>query len=102
MPPNPFIILLYVIAAPTGVTLCVLGVKAIFFFAKASAQLDKIPEIADDVKTLRHGVVNDTHAVDLSLTIIQKDVNAIQEHVKLPITIYPERRLGPTDRRHDS
>lgn len=102
MPPdalNPFVLLAWLIGTPTALTITVLGVKAIVFIANATRELKQIPTIAKHVADLRHGQVNDAHAIDLTLTLMVADINELQREVNLNERRYPERRLGPPDRR---
>lgn len=102
MPPdtqNPLIIAAYVVGLLISLPAVALLVKGIFFVAKASAKIEQIDAIAEDVRQIRHDRRDDTFSVQLSLTVIEDDINRLQEKTGLPVRQFPDRRVGPADRR---
>lgn len=73
--------------------------KLAVFFAKAILKLDKIDEIDRAVKSIQHQRRNETFSVEMSLTVIEQDINRLQEKAGLPVREFPDRRVGPADRR---
>lgn len=98
-PESPSTLVAYIVATVLSVPALTLFVKGIFFFAKASGKLDLIDSISADVKQLRHDRNDETFSVEMSLTVIENDLNAIQKHINLPVRAFPDRRAGPSDRR---
>lgn len=98
-PQNPFVVFLWLLGIPGGLAFFIAMVKLIFFVAKASGKLDTIDELAKDFKSFRHDTRDGEQAIELSLTIIENDVNALQVKAGLPVRPFPDRRTGPFDRR---
>lgn len=96
---NPLVVLLWFLGIPGGLAFLIATVKLIFFVAKASTKLDAIDALALEFKDYRHDTRDTTQAVELSLTIIESDVNALQVKAGLPVRPFPDRRSGPSDRR---
>jgi hypothetical protein len=101
MPPtqNPLTLLLWLFGVPGGIAFLTLLVKGIWFVAKASTKLDAIDELAREFKEYRHSTNDNAQAVELSLTIIESDVNALQAKTGIALRAFPDRRVGPADRR---
>lgn len=73
--------------------------KLAVFFAKAILKLDKIDEIERTVKNIQHRRANETFSVEMSLSVIEQDINRLQEKTGLSVREFPDRRVGPSDRR---
>lgn len=102
MPPetqNPLVIAAYVLGAVISLPVLTVVVKAMFFIVKASTKLDLVDDIAADVKQLRAAQLSDVFGVQLSLTVIEGDINTLQENAGIPVRSFPDRRTGPADRR---
>jgi hypothetical protein len=59
--------------------------------------------MATDVATIKDTLAtSQQERIDTvwSFAVLEEDVNTIQTHLKLPIREYPDRRVGPADRRH--
>lgn len=100
---NPLVIAVWVLGAVFSIPFLTLAFKAIMFFTKAILKLEKIDEIEKIVKRLRHNQNDNSFSMGLSLTVIESDINALQEHNGLPVRDYPDRRIsGIDDRRQAS
>lgn len=106
MPPstsNPLIIAAYVVGILLSLPFLVVLFKAVFFIAGATNKLDtvvvSVEKLSKDMGHLRESVGNDSQSVELSLFVIETDVNALQEKTGLAKRSYPDRRTGPLDRR---
>lgn len=106
MPPstqNPLIIAAYVVGILLSLPVLVVLFKAVFFIAGATNKLDTVvtdvAQMKKDVGSLRHSVGDSAQEVELSLFVIETDVNALQEKAGLAQRAYPDRRTGPLDRR---
>jgi hypothetical protein len=98
-PQNPITILIWLFGVPGGFAFLTLLVKGVFFVAKASTKLDTIDELAKEFKTFRHDTRDDANEFNLSLTVIEMDVNTLQAKAGVAVRPYPGRRVGPADRR---
>ncbi|MDB4893155.1 MAG: hypothetical protein JWL61_5010 [Gemmatimonadetes bacterium] len=100
---NPLTIAAYVAGFMLSVPMLVVLVKAVFFIAGATNKLDavvvSVDKLSKDMTHLRESVGSDSQSVELSLFVIETDVNALQERAGVPIRAYPDRRIGPSDRR---
>jgi hypothetical protein len=102
MPPpetNPYLVAAYV--AGFFVLIPAIGLlwKGALFFAKAITKLDKIDGMADDLNTMKEEKSKESNSLEISLSIIEGDLNALQEKTGLEKRHYPDRRVGPADRR---
>lgn len=103
MPPNPLTVAAYVAGFLLSVPVLVVVFKVIFFLAGATNKLDSVVadvgSIKADLKSLRHTTNDGAQQVELSLFVIETDVNALQEKVGVQVRDYPDRRTGPAERR---
>lgn len=106
MPPstsNPLVIAAYVVGILLSLPFLYALVKLIFFLSGATIKLDTVvtdvAQMKKDVGSLRHSVGDGAQEVELSLFVIENDVNALQQNAGLPVREYPDRRTGPLDRR---
>lgn len=76
--------------------------RVAMFFANAIALLKTIPTIAEDVREVRHAQNDEAFSVSLSLTVIESDLNVLQEKVGIPVRQFPDRRTASLDRRRAS
>lgn len=109
MPPNtqnPLVIAAYVVGVLLSLPALAALVKLIVFVTRATSKLDDVAENQRDLKRqfsdYRHEKNTQAQAIELSLTLIESDVNALQEHNELAVRRYPDRRTGPVDRRHSA
>lgn len=105
MPPHtqdPAVAAAYVLAILLSAPVLFVLWKAALFFAKAIVKLDKIDVIDRTVREIQHARRGETFSVEMSLTIIEQDINVLQEKAGLPVREFPDRRKGPTDRRAQS
>lgn len=106
MPPssqNPLVIVAWILAVFVGLPGLVAGVKVIFFVARATGKLDDViagqAALSEEFRDYRHDKRNESTGVDLSLTLIESDINTLQEKAGVPVRRFPDRRTGPSDRR---
>ena len=102
MPPstdNPLVVAAYVAGLLLSVPVVVVLWKVALFLGRATAQLEQIDEIAADVKQLKEARQTEAFDFKLSLTVIESDINLLQEKAGLPVRPFPDRRVGPPDRR---
>lgn len=102
MPPvtqNPLLIVAYVVGLLLSLPVLYAVWKVAVFFAKAIAKLDQIDTILQTLEVLLREKASESFGVEMSLTVIESDINALQEHNNLPVRQYPDRRTGPSDRR---
>lgn len=95
MPPatqNPFVALAWILAVLIGIPGFVALVKLIFFVADASKDLKTVVRYVHDRRSIEQ-------SVEITLTLVENDITALQEHVNLPTHPWPDRRIGPSDRR---
>lgn len=69
------------------------------FFAKAIAKLEAIDEIAADVRKINEARQSEERDSALSFAQIEIDVAELQRKAGISVTRYPDRRVGPADRR---
>lgn len=107
MPPhsdNPLIVLAYILAVLVGVPGIVALVKAVFFIAAATTKLDAVVDglgaLLKETREYQSGTTGALQGFEMSLYIVEVDVNALQERAEMPVRQYPDRRAGMTDRRH--
>lgn len=102
MPPtthDPLVAAAYVVGALLSLPALFLIWKVAVFFVKAITKLDKIDVIDKTVREIQHARRNETYSVEMSLTVIESDINRLQEKAGLPVREFPDRRVGPADRR---
>jgi hypothetical protein len=106
MPPstsNPIIIASYVVGFILAIPVLLVLIRAIAFIVTATNKLDSVVtdvgQLKADVSSLRHSAGNDSQSVEFSLYVIETDINALQDKAGLPKREYPDRRVGPSDRR---
>lgn len=100
---NPLTVAGYVAGILLCVPVVVAMVKAVFFFASATTKLDNVVAGLDELKTevreFRHEKNDQIQGVEMSLTIIESDINTLQGKAGLTVRPFPDRRVGPSDRR---
>jgi hypothetical protein len=107
---NPFVAVAYVVGIVLGLPTLNLVIKATTFVVRSTGKLDAVAEklgelaksqssLANDFRDFRQDQLADAQSVELSLAIIENDVNALQRKSDLPVRTYPDRRTGPGDRR---
>src|SRR4051812_12522515 len=95
MPPetqNPLVTLVWILAVFIGLPGFVALVKVIFFVASASKDLKTVVKYVHERRSIEQ-------QTEITLTLLENDVTALQEHADLPTHPWPDRRVGPSDRR---
>lgn len=106
MPPNtqnPLVIAAYVVGVLLSMPMLAMVVKAIVFITRATSKLDTVAqgqdELAKEFREYRHDKRQLDQLVDVTLTLLEADMNTLQERADITVRRYPDRRVGPPDRR---
>lgn len=97
---NPLTIAAYVAGALLSAPALVLIVKMVFFIATTSGKIDTLVVDVATLKRISEDQAGEAQATEMSLLIIENDINVLQEKAGLPLRPFPDRRTGPPDRRH--
>jgi hypothetical protein len=100
---NPLVALAYVGGVVLGLPTVTLIIKATAFVTRSTSKLDAIAEkqhqmaegdkaFADELKAFRHEQRTVAQGVELSLTLLENDVNVLQAKAGIPERRFPERR----------
>lgn len=106
MPPNtqnPLIIAAYVVGIMLSLPVIFALIKLIAFMVTATNKLDSlvtdVAQVKKDVGSMRRSADSEAQATEISFFVLETDVNALQEKAGLARREYPDRRVGPLDRR---
>lgn len=91
-PTNPLVILAWIVGTPSALAVVTLAVKGIFFVANAQKDLKTVVKYVHERRSA-------DQSTEITLTLLENDVTALQENANLPTHPWPDRRVGPVDRR---
>lgn len=89
---NPLVVLAWILAVFVGLPGTIAAIKAIFFLASASKDLKTVVAYVQQ----RRG---SDSVLDITLTLVENDINVLQKNANVTVREWPDRRVGPADRR---
>jgi hypothetical protein len=89
---NPLVVVAWILAVFVGLPGLIAAVRLIFFVAEASKDLKTVVKYVHDRRT-------SDSVMEITLTLVENDITTIQDHLDLPTHVWPDRRVGPSDRR---
>ena len=89
---NPLVIVAWILAVFVGLPGFVAGIRLIFIVADSHKDLKTVVRYVHERRSA-------DQAIEVTLTLVENDISAIQDKLDMQSHPWPERRTGPKDRR---
>jgi hypothetical protein len=111
LPSNPLDIFWAVLGTVVSIPVMTFAAKGVIFITRATDKLDMVvdkqtsmeakqAEFSDEFREFCDVHRDELQATAMSFSILEGDVNALQEKAGVTQRRFPDRRTGPADRRH--